>query len=246
MDFFGYFLLITANYYGIVSMNINSYFVHFYTSFAGGKKMKNTNHPKKTIRMALAVILSVSMIIGLSATTAIAAGSDAANENLKVLGRHLAGIEEIADAKKLDAANLTGDEAVNSQSLVRWARALLRSDKSPDLTIKKEKTVTGGTYHDVTIDAAVGDDTVTLDGVTITGELIVQGGGSHSIKVKNSHVEKVVMDKATGTDKQQPRLELTGTTVETVEVKQPAILESNSVAGEAAIGEVKAAADVTV
>ena len=108
--------------------------------------MKHTNHLKKPIRMVFAVILAVSMIFGLTATTAIATGSDAANENLKALGRHLAGIEKITDGKKLDAANLTGDASVNSQSLVRWARALLRSDNSPDLTIKKEKTVTGGTY----------------------------------------------------------------------------------------------------
>ena len=94
------------------------------------------------------------------------------------------------------------------------------------------------------IDAAVGNGTVTLDCVTITGELIVQGGGSHSIKVQNCDVETVVMDKDSGGE--TPRLELTGTTVETVEVKQPAIIEANSVAGENAIGEVKAAANVTV
>ena len=206
--------------------------------------MKNTNHPKKTIRMALAVILSVSMIIGLSATTAIAAGSDAANENLKALGRHLAGIEEIADAKKLDAANLTGDASVNSQSLVRWARALLRPDNSPDLTIKKEKTVTDGTYHDVTIDASVGDGTVILDGVTITGQLIVQGGGSHSVKVKNCEVKSVVLDKDTSNGSEAPRLELTGTEVKTVEVAKPAIIEAKDTASK--VETLSAKDDVTI
>ena len=204
--------------------------------------MKHTNHPKKAIRVVFALMLSVSMILGLTMTTAGAAGFQV-SEDLETLSRHVAGIQEITDAKKLDTANLTGDTAVNSQSLVRWARSLL--GKSPDLTIKKEKTVTGGTYGDVIIDAAVGNGTVTLDGVTIEGQLLVQGGGSHSIKVQNCDVETVVLDKDTSTG-EAPRLELTGTEVESVEVKQPAIIEANSVSGKNAIGEVKAEANVTV
>ena len=205
--------------------------------------MKHTNHPKKAIRVVFALMLSVSMILGLTMTTAGAAGFQV-SEDLETLSRHVAGIQEITDAKKLDTANLTGDTAVNAQSLVRWARSLL--GKSPDLTIKQAKTVTGGTYNDVTIDAAVGNGTVTLDGVTIEGQLIVRGGGEHSIKVQNCSVETVVMDKNTGSGSESPRLELTGTEVKSVEVKQPAILEANSVSGKTAIGEVKAAADVTV
>ncbi len=153
--------------------------------------MKRTRYPKKTIGMVFAIILSISMIFGLTMTTAIAADFDA-EEDLTALSRHVAGIEEIADSAKLDAANLTGDDEVNAKSLVGWARSLL--DQSPDLTIKKEKTVTGGTYNNVIIDAAVGNDTVKLDGVTIEGQLIVQGGSPETITVTDCTVPSVVLD----------------------------------------------------
>ena len=207
--------------------------------------MKHKRRAGKAACTVLAAILAVSMIVGLSVTTTVAAGFDAASD-LTALGRHLAGIETMQDQEKLSTANLTGDETVNAGSLVLWARSWLRSDKSPDLIIKQEKTLTGGTYHNVIIDASVGDGTVILDDVTIKGQLIVQGGGSNSIKVQNCEVESVVLDKDTSDGSEEPRLELTGTTVETVEVTKPAIIESNSASGEAAIGEVKAAADVTV
>ena len=117
-------------------------------------------------------------------------------------------------------------------------------DTVKDLTITEEKTVTGGTYKNVTIAASVGNGTVTLDGVTIQNELIVQGGGSNSIKVKNSTVPTVVLDKDTGADAEAPRLELTGTEVKTVEVAKPAIIEAKDTASK--VETLSAKDDVTV
>ncbi len=114
-----------------------------------------------------------------------------------------------------------------------------------DLTITEEKTVSGGTYKDVIIDAAVGNGTVTLDKVTIEGQLIVRGGGSNSIKVVGCDVSAVVLDKDTsGENAQAPRLELTGTEVQSVEVSQPAIIEATDTAS--AVQELSAKDSVTI
>ena len=113
-----------------------------------------------------------------------------------------------------------------------------------DLTITEEKTVTGGTYDTVTIAASVGNGTVTLDGVTIQKKLVVRGGGSNSIKVVNSTVPTVVLDKDTGTDAEAPRLELTGTKVKTVEVSQPAIIEATDTMSK--VETLSAKDDVTI
>ena len=111
-----------------------------------------------------------------------------------------------------------------------------------NLTVAEAKTVSGGTYQNVTITDAVGNGEVTLTGLTIRGDLAIKGGGSNSIKLEDCTVGgKVIMDKAGG---QPPRLHLTNTPVKAVEVKQPAILESADAAS--AITAVTAQADTTV
>ena len=116
-----------------------------------------------------------------------------------------------------------------------------------DLTVSEAGTIiTGGTYRNVTIAPSVGDGEVALNGVTITGNLVVQGGGSNSIKLNNCTVGgKVVLDKdSADPEAQQPRLELTDTPVSTVEVAKPAILEATD--GNSAVAAVEAKANVEV
>lgn len=55
-------------------------------------------------------------------------------------------------------------------------------DGAPDMVISDSGgNITGGVYDDVTISESVGDGNVTLSGVTIKGDLIINGGGSNSI-----------------------------------------------------------------
>ena len=113
-----------------------------------------------------------------------------------------------------------------------------------DLTITEGKNVSGGTYKDVIIAESVGDGTVTLENVTIDGQLIIRGGGSNSVKVKNSKVKEVKLDKDTSTGGEAPRLELTGTEVKTVEVAKPAIIEAKDTASK--VETLSAKDDVTI
>ena len=111
-----------------------------------------------------------------------------------------------------------------------------------DLTVSAPGTVPGGTYRNVTIGSGVGDGEVTLENVIITGNLIVQGGGSNSIKLKGCTVSgKVIMAKESG---EAPRLELTNTPNIKVEAQKPAIIEATD--GSSSVATVEAKADVTV
>ena len=85
--------------------------------------------------------------------------------------------------------------------------------------------ITGGEYENVVISSAVGDGDVTLDGVTINGDLTILGGGSHSIFLNACAVEgTVIMNKATG---QAPSLKLTETVLDEVKVLAPANIQAN-------------------
>jgi hypothetical protein len=96
-----------------------------------------------------------------------------------------------------------------------------------DLTIAEPKTVEKGTYKNVTITEAVADGEVTLSGVIIREDLMIHGGGSQSVNLVDCTIGgKIVMDKE---GEQPPRLHLTDTKVQAVEVKQPAILEADAV-----------------
>ena len=54
------------------------------------------------------------------------------------------------------------------------------------LNIDSPGTYTGGEYEKVIIGAGVGDGDVTLKGVKILKELIIRGGGSHSVTMEDS------------------------------------------------------------
>lgn len=114
-----------------------------------------------------------------------------------------------------------------------------------DLTIDEAKTVSEGTYKNVTISANVGDGTVTLANVTIQQDLTIRGGGANTVHLDTVTIGgKVILDKTlTESSTEQPRLNLTKTEVKQVEVKQAAILEGDS---DSAIQSVTASANTTI
>lgn len=62
--------------------------------------------------------------------------------------------------------------------------------KSSDVTLKN--TVING---NLLLAEGIGEGTVVLQGVTVTGSVIIKGGGSHSIDISNSKLNRVVVDK---------------------------------------------------
>ena len=78
---------------------------------------------------------------------------------------------------------------------------------------------------DITVSEKVADGDVTLENVTISGKLIINGGGSHSIYLKNTKVEgDVIIAKNKG---ERPRLVVDSSTkLENVLVKTPAIIKT--------------------
>ncbi|WP_342556029.1 carbohydrate binding domain-containing protein [Paenibacillus sp. FSL R7-0652] len=75
--------------------------------------------------------------------------------------------------------------------------------RSADVTLQNT-TVNGN----LLLTEAIGEGTVKLDGVTVTGSVIVKGGGSHSIEIHNSSLNRIVADKRTG----PVHIAITGTT----------------------------------
>lgn len=89
--------------------------------------------------------------------------------------------------------------------------------RSTDVTLKNT-TVNGN----LLLTEAIGEGTVKLDGVTVTGSVIVKGGGSHSIDIHNSKLNRVVVDKNTS----PVHVKITGTTqVEELFVERKATVE---------------------
>lgn len=108
--------------------------------------------------------------------------------------------------------------SVPFRSLEDW------DERYDDLSISESGEVSGGVYENVTVTDAVGDGEVTIVGMTINGDLFINGGGSNSIKLVDCVIfGKVIMAKASG---EAPRLLLTSTPVAEVEVRTPAILEA--------------------
>ena len=103
----------------------------------------------------------------------------------------------------------------------------------PDLVVTEPgSTYSNATYRNVTIAASVGDGDVTLDNVTITGDIVVNGCGSNTFGLKNCTISlnstiKVnkdihLFEGAT----EVPRIELINTPVPKIETLSPTILES--------------------
>lgn len=89
--------------------------------------------------------------------------------------------------------------------------------RSTDVTLKNT-TVNGN----LLLTEAIGEGTVMLDGVTVTGSVIVKGGGNHSIDIHNSKLNRVVVDKNVS----PVHVKITGTTqIEELFVERKATVE---------------------
>ena len=86
---------------------------------------------------------------------------------------------------------------------------------------------TSGEYRNVTVDESVGNGTVSLSNLKITGDLTIRGGGSNSIKLNTVTIGgTVVIDKDVSGGSETPRLELTNTPVNKIEADRPAIIQA--------------------
>ena len=125
------------------------------------------------------------------------------------------------------------------------------SNESPNLTIGEKQKLTdgvyklvGGTYGNLTIPESIGNGDVTLDGVTITGKLIVEGGGSNSVHLDSCDVKTIEVNKdVSGEDAETPRIDLVNTSIENIVAEKPVIIEADK---DSAVEQVEAKNDVTV
>ncbi|MEK4660794.1 carbohydrate binding domain-containing protein [Priestia sp. FSL H7-0729] len=92
--------------------------------------------------------------------------------------------------------------------------------KSTDVTLKN--TLING---NLLLAEGVGEGNVVLQGVTVTGSVIIKGGGSHSIDISNSKLNRVVVDK-----RGEPvRVAIAGeSNIQDLHVMQKSILEISS------------------
>ncbi|MEN6463511.1 MAG: S-layer homology domain-containing protein [Syntrophomonas sp.] len=78
--------------------------------------------------------------------------------------------------------------------------------------------------------AGVGDGNVQLDNVSVTGRTLINGGGAHSVIIRNSNLNELLIDKDFG---EVPRIIAEGTSVVgNVTVESPAKLEENNLLGK--------------
>lgn len=77
--------------------------------------------------------------------------------------------------------------------------------------------------------AGIGEGSVLLDNVIVTGRTLISGGGMHSILIRNSTLNEVLVDKLFG---ETPRIVAEGTSViEALTLWSPARLEENDLSG---------------
>ena len=90
---------------------------------------------------------------------------------------------DIAVTKSYSSAGTYSDGAVSGSVIISEAGVNL-----------KNTTISG----DLLIASTVGEGNVDLDNVIVTGKIIINGGGSNSVKLHNMHSKSVEIDKATG------------------------------------------------
>lgn len=108
-------------------------------------------------------------------------------------------------------------------------RAMTVDDQTNDLTIEDAGTVIENqTFNNVHITEKVGNGEVTLKNVTITGELLVEGGGLNSIILENSTINELTTNKDDG----KVRILITGNTaVDATNILSGATLEQQNLTG---------------
>lgn len=89
----------------------------------------------------------------------------------------------ISVAKNYSSAGTYSDAAISGSVIISAAAVNL-----------KNTTISG----DLLIASTVGEGNVDLDNVTVTGKIIINGGGLSSVKLHNMHSKSVELDKAIG------------------------------------------------
>ncbi|MEN6459934.1 MAG: S-layer homology domain-containing protein [Syntrophomonas sp.] len=96
---------------------------------------------------------------------------------------------------------------------------------SPGVNIRNAKI-----EGNLILTAGVGDGNVQLDNVSVTGRTLISGGGTHSVIIRNSNLNEVLVDKDFG---ETPRIVAEGTSViGNVTLESAARLEENNLAGQ--------------
>jgi len=96
---------------------------------------------------------------------------------------------------------------------------------SPDVIIRNTKI-----EGNLMLTAGIQDGNVQLDDVIVTGRTLICGGGAHSIIIRNSNLNEMLVDKDFG---ETPRIVAEGTSVVgNVTVESPARLEENNLTGQ--------------
>lgn len=101
-----------------------------------------------------------------------------------------------SDITRAQAATLMSDMITDVKSAPGTYESSVDGNlviRSSDVTLK-DMTVSGN----LLLTEGIGEGRVTLDGVTVTGSVIIKGGGSHSIDIRSSKLKQVVVDKASG------------------------------------------------
>jgi hypothetical protein len=141
----------------------------------------------------------------------------------------------VGAAAQTEIINGYNDSTFKPQNPISRAEAImilnnsLNASQSDDLIIDKAGTVVENkTYRNIHITDKVGNGEVTLKNVTITGELLVEGGGLNSIIIEDSIVDKLTANKADG----KVRILLIGeTAVDITSIESGATLEQQQLTG---------------
>ena len=141
----------------------------------------------------------------------------------------------VGAAAQAGLINGYNDNTFKPQNPISRAEAIiilnnsLKGSQSADLIIDKAGTVVENkTFRNIHITDKVGNGEVTLKNVTITGELLVEGGGLNSIIIEDSIVNKLTTNKADG----KVRILLIGeTAVDVTSIESGATLEQRQLTG---------------
>lgn len=157
-----------------------------------------------------------------------------------VTGRGATVTEEAGQTASPPEASGSGGEAEDGD-----VPRIVSSD--PNLLTIRAEGAYSGIYDGVVISDEVGNGNVTLDDMTIHGNLTVQGGGSDSVHVNHSYISgSIILNKAgiDGSEIEAPRLVLNGTDASDIQALAEAIVEADG-AGTV-IGSVSAEATLTI
>ncbi len=96
---------------------------------------------------------------------------------------------------------------------------------STDVNIKNTKI-----EGNLMLTAGIGDGNVQLDNVSVTGRTFINGGGAHSVIIRNSNLNELLIDKDFG---EAPKIVVEGNSVAgNVTLESPARLEENNLEGQ--------------